>query len=136
MYRAGFVLLALVLSFATGCKETVTQKIASWQGHNLSQLLASWGAPQQLFVDGNRGRVLAYRFTHSYTIDLGLGIAWVNDDPVAPSTDLRLTPANLRDLWAVSATAWDSARIEHWRTYRLFWVNRHGNVYRWAWRGL
>jgi hypothetical protein len=123
MRRSAFVVLTVFLVLTTGCVEAINKKMASWEGHGLSELLASWGPPQELFDDGNGGRILVYTFTRSYTV---------------PGSAVTQTTGHVDGsfLWATSVTTYNPARNYGWQAYRMFWVNRNGNIYRWAWRGL
>jgi len=57
------VAISLVLE---GCA-SIDKTMASWTGRHQSELIGSWGPPQQVFSDGNGGSVLVYTTTRSYT---------------------------------------------------------------------
>jgi len=52
------VVLAFVL--VVGCQNP--QEIAaSWEGHNINDLIASWGAPTQVIDNGSDGKIMVWR---------------------------------------------------------------------------
>jgi hypothetical protein len=113
----------LALMFTTGCVEAINQKMASWEDHQVSELLVSWGPPQQLFDDGEGGRILVYTYTRAYTV---------------PGSAVTQTTGTISgtSLWATSVTTYNPAQTYGWKAYRMFWVNSDGRIYRWAWHGV
>lgn len=117
----------LILVSLTGCAARVNKVMMSWQGHNFNDLLASWGPPNQVFDDGAGGRVMVWAVTRSYT---------------APGSSTTQTTgsatASGNTVWgsATSQTTYNPGQTYQWTTYRMFWLNRDGIIYRWAWRGL
>ena len=111
-----------------GCVSAINKTMASWEGHDFSELLATWGPPQQLFDDGAGGRILVYTFTRSYTVP----------GSAVTQTSGYATPAygSGYNIWATSVTTFNPAQTYGWTAYRMFWVNTSGNIYRWAWRGV
>ena len=100
----------------------------SWSGHHYSELMASWGPPQQVFDDGNGGRVLVWTANRSFQ--------------VAPATNTTMTTGQAllygNQIFGSSQsyTTYQPAQAVTWTAYRMFWVNSSGHVYTWAWRGL
>ena len=119
------MLLCAVL--LTGCAARINRTMASWTGTHYSNLIGSWGPPDQVFDDGAGGRLFVWTHTRSYT--------------VPPSSTTRTTgSATVRGdtIWgnATSHTTYNPAQTYQWRAYRMFWVDSTGTIYRWAWRGL
>jgi hypothetical protein len=112
--------LFLVLSIAAmaGCA-MVDKSMSSWMGHDQSDLIASWGPPQQIMDDGQGGKIFVYASTRSFTT------------PGSATTTVYGTP--------YAATAYTTYRPPQTSSYnasRMFWIDQNGRVYRWAWKGL
>jgi hypothetical protein len=99
----------------------------SWMGHHYGQLIGSWGPPQQVYEDGQGGRILIWtqarfvdhtRYEHTQTY----GQATVYDDYIWGS--------------ATSRTTYTPPQTYGYTAHRTFYVNNSGCVYHWAWRGL
>lgn len=119
--------LFLALCCSVACTGRVSRNMASWKGHHVSDLLASWGPPQQVMDDGRGGRVLIYSKTRS----------WSTPGHATTTTDIR---ANQSDnmIWgtATSTTVYTPGQDYGYKAYRMFFIDRSGYIYRWAWRGL
>lgn len=118
--------LAFVLIFC-GCAAQINKTMASWQGSHFHNLIAGWGPPDQVFSDGQEGRILIYikhkQWTtpgKSKTYSQGWITGW--DDFV----------------WGTGTekTVYTPPQTYQWKTYRMFWIDKDGYIYRWAWRGL
>lgn len=130
MRPAILLLTALVLALATaGCAARINQMMASWMGLHYSDLIAQWGPPQQVLDDGSGGRILVYTAVRRYstpghavtTYDPGIGgTGFMGVNIGGPSSYTTYTPPQTFE--SVS--------------YRTFWVDPQGVIYRWAWRGL
>lgn len=63
--------LVVVVTLATalsGCAgKQISSAMNSWVGVHYSQLMMSWGPPQQVFDDGNGGRILLYTRVRQWT---------------------------------------------------------------------
>jgi hypothetical protein len=125
MKRTFFVVLMAVA--LVGCAARITRVMASWQGNNFNNLMASWGPPDQVFEDGSGGRVLVWTATRSYTTP---------GSATTQTTGSATTNGNTVWGTASSRTNYNPSQTHQWRVYRMFWVNRDGVIYRWAWRGL
>jgi hypothetical protein len=62
--KVALVGLCLVMS---SCAAQISNAMASWVGHHQSELIASWGPPQHVSIDGKSGAVLIY----SSYVDIG-----------------------------------------------------------------
>jgi len=99
----------------------------SWQGNHYGELIAKWGPPQMVFDDGYEGRILIYTARRQF---------------IAPgkSTTYTTGRATAYDnlIWgsATSTTYYTPAKTYGYTAYRMFWINKKGRIYRWAWRGL
>lgn len=109
-----------------GC-EDISQVMKSWEGHHYGDLIASWGPPQQVFDDGYGGRILIYTQIRQWTAPgqfttYTTGSATAYDDYIWGS--------------AISETRYTPPQTYGYRAYRMFWINKDGIIYRWAWKGL
>ena len=120
-------LITLLLAVMSGCAARVNRVMASWQGQNFSDLIAAWGPPDQTFDDGAGGKILAWTRTRSYTTP---------GSATTQATGSATAIGNTAYGTATSRTTYTPPVTYSWRVYRMFWVNKDGVVYRWAWRGL
>jgi len=58
--------LFLILGSLSGCA-SIDTTMKSWMGHNVNDLIASWGPPQQVFSDGQGGQVFIYTQARQWT---------------------------------------------------------------------
>ena len=115
-----FVFLLIGFAFTTtGCAARINRVMSSWQGHHFSNLIARWGPPQQVFDDGYGGRILIWTAQRSYT---------TSGTSTTYGTDYGY-------IWT-ARTTYNPAETYGWTAHRMFWINKDGFVYRWAWRGL
>lgn len=119
MRRLIVALLVLVTVGATGCASRVNKVMDSWMGHHFSELVASWGPPQQTLDDGDGGRIMVWAADRSYAVP-----------------GRATTTANEYGGMLTAQTTYTPAQTHGWKAYRMFWVDRDGRVYKWAWRGL
>ena len=124
--RRMVALVGLSALLFPGCAH-VNSVMQSWEGHHYSNLMARWGPPQQVFDDGMGGRILVYTTNRSW---------------VVPGTATTRTTFNATGydnyIWgsATSRTIFTPAQVQGYTAYRMFWIDRSGHIYRWAWRGL
>lgn len=120
------LLLLIIAVLFSGCF-AINKVMKSWMGYHYGQLIAKWGPPQQVFDDGYGGRILIYTAQREF---------------VAPgrSTTYTTGTATMYDnfIWgsATSRTTYTPARVTGYTAYRMFWINKRGIIYKWAWRGL
>ncbi len=128
MKKAALLLIAtLAVLMTSGCGARINKVMASWERHHYSDLIASWGPPQQVFEDGSDGRILVWTATRSYTVP---------GQATTHTTGSATVYENY--IWgsATSHTTYNPAQTYGWTAYGMFWINRDGIIYRWAWRGL
>ena len=121
----------LALSSITGCATMINKKMASWVGHNVNDLIASWGPPQQTMSDGQGGQILTYSQARQWTTP-------------GQSTTSTTTTANVYggvysahgSGQGTSRTTYNPPKTYGYNTQRMFWVDKNGRIYRWAWKGL
>jgi hypothetical protein len=111
---APVVLAALAVAASLAGCSCINKSMAAWEGRSANDLIADWGPPQQIMSDGNGGRILVYT-THTL---------W--------GGDTAQTNGNITSYGAISATT----TYQPSGSYRMFWVNSSGVIYRWTWRGL
>jgi hypothetical protein len=116
-YKANLFILSLVLLiisiiFISGCglraKRAVEKEMKSWVGRHKSDLIASWGNPQDITPDGKGGTVLFYSQLVKKSVQF--------KDPLAKMS----RPPHIR---------------KYFRT-RTFYVNSEGYIYDYKWDGL
>jgi hypothetical protein len=120
MRKLSLLALALLL---TGCPAQISKSLASWEGHNVNELLASWGPPSQVFSDGKGGQVFVYSETRQWT-----------QPGQATTTYSATTYGNYT--YGQATTIYQPAYIQGYTAYRMFWIDSTGTIYGWSWRGL
>ena len=128
MKRLSFIaMVLLILTSLTSCVARMNKVMISWQGHNFNDVIASWGPPDQVFDDGSGGRVMVWTANRSYTTP---------GSATTRTTGSATAIGNTVSGSATSRTVYNPAQTYQWKAYRIFWVNKEGSIYRWAWRGL
>jgi hypothetical protein len=93
--------------------------MASWEGNNANDLIASWGPPNRIMDDGEGGKIFIYIFDrHSNT----------------PTEVVTREFNNWFDGKGVRTTYTPSETVGY-LAFRMFWINEQNLIYRWAWRG-
>ena len=113
---------ALILVFWLFHKAHETQKVImhSWVGSNISDLIRSWGPPQQVVSDGAGGKI--YIWSSHVKIPLEeekregsahrIGNSIYYEEKTSPATNIE------------------------YDKMRMFWVNPQGIIYHWKYKGL
>lgn len=105
--------LGIVALLTTGCATDINNKMDSWVGHHQSELIASWGPPNQISTDGKGGTVLVYG---SY-VNLG-------QRPGRGKVDVF---GNL---------TYTAPQQRGYTRTRMFYVDTKGYIYSWRWQGM
>ncbi len=93
--------------------------MSSWMGHNVNDLIASWGPPSTVLSDGNGGQILAYDQSRQFV-----------------TQGSSSTTVNYIGNMAFANTTSSPGSVINIRRSRIFWVDSNGLIYRWSWRGL
>jgi len=121
------LLILLAFLIFNGCVARINKAMSSWENHHYSDLIASWGPPQQVFDDGQGGRILVYAIRRQWTSP-------------GKSTTRTIGSATIWDdyIWgsATTITSYKPPETYGYTAHRMFWITRDGIIYRWAWRGL
>lgn len=122
----GALVIVLVLSLlfawmdSAGKKKQVeafNEAMGSWINKTPSQLFVQWGPPTETYDDGGGGTVLVYREDREHQTG---GYTNTQVNPYTGDVTIRFIPV----------------RVQEWKVWRAFWVNRSGRIYHWAWQGL
>jgi len=119
------IILILILAL-TGCAH-MNAVMESWRNHHYSELLTTWGPPQQVFDDGQGGRIFVYIESVQWVSPgksetYGTGFATGYDDLIWGS--------------ARSQTIYTPPRVHNYTKYQMFHINQKGYIYQTAWKGL
>ena len=107
----GCVVAVALLPMVGGCstrqdnESQMNEMMASWEGHHYSDLIESWGPPTQIIDDGEGGEIVCYESTRSVTSG------------------------------SIGRYGAYSGNTTSYNTYRMFWIDDDGNIYKWSWRG-
>jgi hypothetical protein len=116
---AAIVVFAFVGCATSQSSRAIDQAMASWMGNSVSDLIASWGPPDQETQVEDGSRVLTYN-----------RVLWEESDPLSCDNLYPTSDPNQAD-------AECARRLLNQRAVRglqMFWANRDGVIYRWAWR--
>jgi hypothetical protein len=120
------ILLAVLL--LSGCLTgRINNTMNSWMGSHYSQLLMSWGPPQQVFEDGTGGRILVYTSSRQ----------WTTPGQITTTTTGQATVYD-NMIWgqAQSFTQFSMPQTRGYVAWRAFAIDKDGRVYNYSWRGL
>lgn len=107
------IILCALIVFLSGCASNINKKMESWVGSHESDLIASWGPPQQVSDNGQGGKVLVYQ---NY-VNLG------QTQGVATSDGYGNTRFSMPQSRGYNRT-------------RMFYVNEAGYIYSFRWQGM
>jgi hypothetical protein len=124
--KRAYIVFPLVL-ILVGCVGRINRVMNSWVGSHYSALVASWGPPDQILVDGSGGHILSWTGTRSFTVP---------GSATTQSTGTATVSGNTASGQASSQTIYNPPVTYTRRVYRMFWVNADGVIYKWKWRGL
>ncbi len=117
--RARILITSVLLISSLSCAGRINKMMASWQGHHYSKLIAKWGPPQQESSDGKGGKVLVYVERTEFTT------------PGTATSDTSIYGKS-----ATTTTVYVPPKTHGWNSYRMFFVDAEGIIYRWSWKGL
>jgi hypothetical protein len=102
------LIVVLALVFVVGCQNP--QKIAaSWEGHNINDLIASWGAPNQVIDNGSDGKIMVWRRSHSFQMQGTADTTYIGSS---------------------AYTTYSPGQTLQFSSSMTFWVNPQGTIYR------
>ena len=126
--KSVLLVLGAVVVLSTGCLTArLNTAMSSWEGHHYSELIMSWGPPQQVYDDGSGGRILVYTAARSWTSP---------GQAVTTTTGQATIYDNM--IWgqAQSVTTYQPPEQYGYTAWRVFRINKQGYIYSWSWRGL
>jgi hypothetical protein len=103
-----------------GCAEDTNKIMASWEGHNINDVIAQWGPPSQV-LDDPPGKIMTWARGGTIVMPGASRTGYVPQPGVYGGGYYETTAA------PTMATTFTSTRT--------FWVNGSGTITRWAWRG-
>ena len=123
MQRLSMLLTIAVLVGCTSLNETME----SWVGHHRSDLIASWGPPQQVMDDGQGGEIFVYTTARSFTTP-GTSTTTVAGSAYGYGNTTYGT--------ATGQTIYNPPQTTSYNAHRMFWIDQSGRIYRWSWKGM
>ena len=121
------IVITSTLILSAGCATRINKVMASWMGYHVSDLIATWGPPQQTIDLGAEGTLYVWSTVRSFTAP---GTA------TTTTTGSATAHGNTAYGSARSTTTYNPPQTTSYAATRSFWVDANGRVYRWAWRGL
>ena len=117
-----FLVTAFILN---GCGPSTTQVMDSWTGSHVSELIRSWGPPQEISTDGLNGHVYIWR------TDIYIPLSERKEETRGTiSYDPYLDQYTIE----TETTYEEPVAIEE-EKLRMFWVDEDGIIYNWKARG-
>jgi len=125
--------IRLFILFITipGCMTTqkMNEIMASWKGSHFSELVATWGPPDQILDAGQGNRIITWRQMRSCTF------------PGQSITQYTTSPKVIGSNYDYGYTGTGHTTYMPTQTYtrtntRTFWIDPNGIIYHWAWKGL
>jgi hypothetical protein len=115
LYNLSLIFLVITVIFFSGCgyraKKAINKEMQSWVGRHQSELITSWGQPNNTDIDGQGGTILIY----SQFVDLGY-------DPGHPSDPF-------------GRYSFKAPRQKGYYKMRMFFINPDGYIYNYKWEG-
>ncbi len=108
------IAILLVALLVTGCA-SINESMRKWQGHHISEVMASWGPPSAVVDDGLGGKIYTWGSTRHWS---------------TPGSAQTHVYGNM------AYTTYQPAQSQSYNATRSFFVNKNGIIYRWHWRGL
>lgn len=104
------LLTVLALVFVVGCESENLQEIAaSWEGSNVNNLIASWGAPNQVIDNGSDGKIMVWRKSSSFQMQGRADTTYIGSS---------------------AYTTYYPGQTLQFSSSMTFWVNPQGTIYR------
>jgi hypothetical protein len=98
-----------VLLFS-GC-QSLSDIAKTWEGSHIDELIAVWGAPQQIIDNGNKGKIMAWDFSSNMQT---MGTSYTTYD------------------YYGSYTTYNPGQTIHISRGVTVWVDKNGRIYRTA----
>ena len=117
MIISGIAIAFLIL--IAGCAARINEVMKSWEGHHISDLIASWGPPQQIMDDGRGNKIYIYSSTRTIV------------SPGYSTTNVYGSYG-----YATGTSVYYPPTSSSYNAFRMFWVNEGGYIFKWSWRGL
>ena len=119
------LILIFIVPFFMGCA-SINKTMQSWMGHYQSVLIARWGPPQQVMDDGQGSKIFIYSTTRTF------------NSPSYSTPTVTGSAYGTRNYGygnVTGYTIYNPPPTPSYDTYRMFWIDGIGYVYRWAWKG-
>jgi len=132
MRRALLPVLVCVL-LAAGCASSVNKIMESWMGHNVQELMLSWGPPQQVMDNpSGNGKIVVYDSHSAVTLP---------GTRPTPGTSHTTGYIDAYGNWHATTTYTPGSpgtppTTLDFQRVRVFYVNDQGTIVAWSWRGL
>ena len=116
----------LIMAFIlNGCGPPTAEIMNSWKGSHVSQLIRSWGPPQEMTTDGLNGHVYIWRR------DINIPLSDRKKE-----TKRTTTYNPYRNQYSIKTeTTYKEPVVIEGEKLRMFWVNEDGIIYTWKAEG-
>jgi hypothetical protein len=105
-------------------QEVIEERMSSWMGSTVSDLIASWGPPWRTINVGSEGVVYVW-----------VNELWKTDVALPYKEHIYHSPGTLAEnILRALNTYNEMHRTETVMGFQMFWANPNGVLYRWAWR--
>lgn len=131
--------IALLMPLALAGCITPDKAMKTFLGQHSSELVARWGPPQHKMPDGQGGEIWVYTVHRQWTTPgqasttvYGIGNTYGNiyDNPYGFSYQGNTS------VYGYANTTWTPPQTQGYTSFRTFFINSDGIIYRYAWRGL
>ena len=124
--KSKLVVFLLITAFIlNGCGPPTAEIMNSWTGSHVSELIRSWGPPQEISTDGLNGHVYIWR------TDINIPLSERETE-----TKGTITYDPYLDQYSIeSKTTYKEPVVIEGQKVRMFWVNEDGTIYTWKAKG-
>lgn len=134
-----FIIVVVVCILSVGCTPSTRHVMDSWKGSHISEVIRSWGPPQQITTDGAGGQIYIWRSQ----------VTPPAPTPMETRGEMRYNPLTGKYEWVevtqqmrpqgvqgVPEVANEILRDRHMRQrVRMFYARPNGIIYYWRTRG-
>ncbi len=119
------VFLLITAFILNGCGLPTAEIMNSWKGSHVSDLIRSWGPPQEISTDGLNGHVYIWR------TDINIPLSERETE-----TKGTITYDPYLDQYSIeSKTTYKEPVVIEGQKVRMFWINEDGTIYTWKAKG-
>lgn len=118
---------AVVVLFASSCAARAVDRLMhDWHGHDLRELVTTWGPPRYAYSDGTGGHVVLYVPESEQATAANLPVL---------ARGAELAGLLVRNALPNAEPVFPPRITTNWRVFRVFFIDADGTIRRSQWKG-